>query len=67
MKLINLNIPTDNKITIREFLLPFGVIKVEINVSISQSLFDHLFTVNERYLKVNVISLTVEITDGEGH
>ena len=42
-------------------LQPFGVIKVEINVSMSHSLFDHLFTVNERYLKVNVTNLPVEI------
>ena len=65
IKLVNFNIPTDNTITIPEFLLPFGLIKVEINVSMSHSLFDHLFTVNERYLKVNVTNLPVEIMDGE--
>ena len=66
MKLINLNIPTDNTtITVPEFILPFGPIKVEINVSMTHRLFDHLFTVNETYLKVNVTNLTVEIMGGE--
>ena len=61
MKLIR----TDNTNTIPEFLLPFSVIKVEVNVSVSHGLFYHLFTVNETYLKVNVTNLTAEIRGGE--
>ena len=38
--------------------------ELEINVTMSHSLYNHLFTVNETCLKVNVTNLTVEIMGG---
>ena len=65
-KIINLDIPTDGtSITIPPYSLPFGLICVQLNVSMTHPLFAHIHTVEEVFFNVNVTNVTVKIVNGE--